>query len=124
VISTIGNPFSGATSENDVIVTSEPIPFLLFSAEQTSINNLPKFEGISISPNPAMEYVILRRQLPEDLIVVELYERDGKLIFQKNWAIGDVEMQIPMNALAEGIFILTLINEQGTKASRYKIVKH
>ena len=83
----------------------------------TSISNVSKTSGISLFPNPASEYFQLKLEPLNQL--VSITDLMGKIVLTMH-SNGNSQLQIPVNHLADGLY---LVSVEGLSYSKL-MVKH
>ena len=88
----------------------------------TAIVNIGGSNYMSISPNPAKDFIVIRHNLSgNNMINIELFDLNGKKrITKNNVPDGD---RIATNTLADGVYVLKIYNNSGKIIGSTKILK-
>jgi len=93
-----------------------------FSYVVTAIVNVGGGNYLSIAPNPAKDFIVIRYNLPGNITAsVELYDLNGKKVLTKN-NVKDGD-QVNLMQLAGGMYVLKIYNSNGRMIGSTKIIK-
>ena len=67
---------------------------------------------VSIFPNPTSNYINIRTGLTESPMHVKITDMTGKVV-QNEWLVSETQFTIDISHFAQGIYLLTLQNNQG-----------
>lgn len=80
---------------------------------------------IIIFPNPAKEILnVSIKTLQKDKLKIKMTDVTGRNILSQNAPGGSTDIQLKTKELPEGIYMLSVINEQGFWIRSFKIIKH
>jgi hypothetical protein len=79
---------------------------------------LPGIEG-KVYPNPVKDVLHLTFQGDDDVYVIYIYSTSGMLVRTINWKAIDPELQIPVNELPAGMYLLRVMSSKSTKSFRF-----
>ena len=120
VISTLGSAFASYSSQDNILVTSEPIfPFQI----NTGTKNIPHIEGLKLFPNPVPDKLMIQRATWDEDYIVEIFQTTGQLIRKAKWEKGAETLEMSFASLASAIYFVTISNQDLTQSSTYKINK-
>jgi hypothetical protein len=122
IITSLNVELSGVTEDNGLLVSSELVPLLL-AGEVTGIRDLEHIEGLSLFPNPVVSNATLQRQQHQDDYLVQIIGGNGTLLSLLHWNAGEESTEISLQPYASGIYIIRVMNEEGTEGSEFKVVK-
>jgi hypothetical protein len=93
--------------------------------EITSIDDpLSKLIDLKVFPNPAVDYInILIEDVDVKNVKIELYNLEGKLIYNEQWENSGSAHQLQLNNFSSSQYILRIIDEQNGKVNSFKIIK-
>jgi hypothetical protein len=93
--------------------------------EITSIDDpLSKLIDLKVFPNPAIDYInILIEDVDVKNVKIELYNLEGKLIYNEQWENSGSAHQLQLNNFSSSQYILRIIDEQNGKVNSFKIIK-
>ena len=74
--------------------------------------------AISVYPNPAQDKIILKLQNP-DIYKVHIYSIEGKLVLSTNSSDNSEKMEISVNALNSGYYLMEVIGERETFTTKF-----
>ncbi|UOB17099.1 Ig-like domain-containing protein [Abyssalbus ytuae] len=82
-------------------------------------------QNVIFSPNPVKDYAELSFQSTHSTLNAFIYDFNGRLMFNEMITVenNNTKKQIDMTKFASGVYILSLINNEGKSISRLKIVK-
>lgn len=123
VISTFGAPYVHTQVQNNLVVTTTFIPFLLSSDSITSTSFITSIEGLRVFPNPTPDILVMQRtDITEDLFVT-VADQTGKVVNDFKWPSGVGSYQPSFQSFPPGIYYISITNFQKSKGSQYKIIK-
>ncbi len=123
VISTYGHFPSGIYEQDGIIVSLEPFTFLFADSASTSIPRLSAIEGLHVYPNPARDITFLKRQDVKGTFDIRIYNADGQVVEELQWPDGAESIELILDRYVQGLFFLSVTDENLTKASHFKMVK-
>lgn len=133
VISTSGTSYNNGTSQldwtlgervtstynagSDIMTQGFHQPNLII----TSLNDPETDYSVNIFPNPSTELINLKFKNLKDILTVELFSADGKLLLSKQTDMA-AELQFNMLEYSPGIYLLSIKNKE-SEIKSYRIVK-
>jgi len=128
---------AAVNSENGASVTSAYSTIATFKTKASALSgdednlenisiagNKPNSMLLSVSPNPANSYFIIKYNTAvKEKVTATLYGANGKAVWASG-AIGDDALnnkQVPVNKFASGLYYLKIIDAKGTELGSIKI---
>lgn len=112
------------TGEYTLIVTSESGCQIESTIDVTSLNA----DGVAVDeavlkivPNPAVESVMIYTGINRDSGSLSIYTVEGRLV--KNILVNSNRLQLDINDLSSGIYLVDLRNEEGNSIRKAKLLK-
>ncbi|MEL7533377.1 MAG: T9SS type A sorting domain-containing protein [Bacteroidota bacterium] len=78
-------------------------------------------QALSVFPNPANDYLFYQWEQTEPLIGMQLYNSQGKIVWQQN--APTAQGQISVSSLAAGIYLLKIQTAEGQRVERVVLSK-
>lgn len=123
MISSLGEPIGGIYTQNGLVISFEPFPFLILGGVSTGTRDLPAITDLEVFPNPVRDIALLRRQQTNDKYLIRMYQANGSEIWQSDWDQGEASLRILFERYPQGTYMLLVTDEKFTRASHFKIVK-
>jgi hypothetical protein len=89
----------------------------------TAIVSLSPEENILIYPNPVIDYFIIDLKHAPGNHTICLYNIWGQMLLQENIPKGYLQIKIPIQEFANGLYLLNIINSESNLSSSFKINK-
>ena len=86
------------------------------------VPDLPS-QNISIHPNPVVNSLVIDLSLTNSNYSIELFDMQGQLIRKEPALANQKQLVIPFHELANGIYLLNIINAETNTRNSYKINK-
>lgn len=119
IISTIGEVVVQENTQGTIHISEGFIsPDMQISL---SLDNYTALEGISIYPNPTVDFVNIETLNTEN-INVSLFDLNGRILLNKTFSSND-NKQINMKPYAVSTYLLVVKNVETQKYRAYKIIK-
>ena len=97
-------------------------PMLLVKENSKSLSSS---YDVKIFPNPAKDLLnVFIRTNVKDELHLKMIDVTGRVVFMQNASGGSNDIQLKINELPEGMFILSMVNSQGYWIRSFKIIKH
>lgn len=122
IVTTMNIETSGVTEDNGLLVSAEVVPLLLIR-EVTAVKDLPMIEGLSLFPNPVVSTATLQRQQAQEPLRIQMMSTTGMMMSQLEWMDGSATKDLSFMNFTPGLYIIRVINAEGTKGSDFKVVK-
>lgn len=113
---TIGEPVTATLSSGNSISQGFHQPDLSITTGVVT----EEWDGISIYPNPTVSAINIQFENLKKNAKVELYNAEGKLVYT---SVVTANMQIQMEGMAKGSYLLTLI-ENNKKTHTAQVIKN
>lgn len=105
----------------------ESVLFAHFSIEEINSlslrNSLLKNTSVEIIPNPAKEFVVLKK-LGYPAKTIQVFAMDGRKVMEKPIKTLEADIQVDVSTLSNGAYILNVSNEDATRHSKMFMVSH
>ena len=126
----IANPISTpAQSIQYTVTTSAPATYPCPNGSNKvkinvglGINDVDEAHRISVFPNPSNAYFVLKGGIEKEVYTLKLVDITGKEIANKKGTLSQLNTQLKSLQLANGNYLIQLINKQGKK-QEFKVVK-
>jgi len=80
--------------------------------------------SISVYPNPATEFIWVDLKSSEEIeAIVEIYNMEGKLVYNNEWEFASGPNKIMLNDLNSSQYILRVTNSSGKILQTFKLIK-
>jgi hypothetical protein len=89
----------------------------------TALTNIHSEEDITVYPNPTINYITIDLQDAPGNHTIYLYNVLGQLIIEENIPTGQQQFRISTGDLANGLYLLNIINTDINSSSSFKISK-
>lgn len=122
-VSTFGDPFSGTSIENGIVVSTDIPIHLLFREVMTSVPDLPIIEGINAYPNPLHNLLILERNDVSTTFHLTITGINSTNPTEYTWESGNAKFELDIGKLIPGLYQVLITNEKITQARMFRIVK-
>ncbi len=106
-----------ATNANNSTTGDSPVAFSYAFQENTTSVSENSIPGISITPNPVMDYLIIENVSNETIKSLSIYDLSGKLIAKFN----DFSTRLDLRNLSTGRYLLKISTEN--KTGTYHLLK-
>ena len=80
-------------------------------------------QNISIYPNPVVNNLMIDLSLTNGFYKIELFDMQGKLVRKEGTLMHQKQLVIPFYELANGIYLLNIINAETNTRNSYRINK-
>jgi hypothetical protein len=105
-------------------ITSESLSlFLSINEDTTTSAYSPLNSNITVFPNPTYEQVILQRNDPAGNWQIYIYDENGRMVREVEWPDGVSSIQIHVQLLTPGMYVISLMDEKGISTNQYKLLK-
>jgi bacillopeptidase F (M6 metalloprotease family) len=88
-----------------------------------SIDETAEGSILSVTPNPATDYIYVNIQNSSANGKIKVYDTLGKIVYQQNINGSAASVKIPVNDLKQGVYFIRLENNAGNSAP-VKMVKN
>ena len=79
---------------------------------------------LNVYPNPATEFIWIDLKSNEVISsIIEIYNMDGKLVYNEKWEFGNGPNQIMINELNASQYILRISDSNGKVLQTFKLIK-
>ena len=79
---------------------------------------------LKVYPNPAVEYIWVAMETVDiKIATIEIFDIDGKLVYNQKWQLEDGEKQIMLNGFSASQYILRVSDETGKVLQNFKLIK-
>jgi hypothetical protein len=89
----------------------------------TAIVNLFPAENIMVYPNPAINYITIDLKDAPGNHIIYMYNILGQMLLQENIPATQQQLEIPINAFTNGLYLIHVINPESNLSSSFKISK-
>jgi hypothetical protein len=76
-----------------------------------------------IFPNPAQERVFIQSDQPKGEIIVSIFDLSGRVVFQSAEQLHNGQLELSLQAMPKGTYLLEIENEQGIQGVK-TLIKH
>ncbi len=93
------------------------------SVGTTSINTLFESEEIQLFPNPTTSNFTIQLPKQQADLMVKLYDMQGKMVYTNNFPKNNLELNLSLPQLANGVYQLVLTNGQQFNVKKLMVAK-
>lgn len=117
-------PFIIYAESQGSYITSEPLALFLSIHEDTTTSAYsPLYSNITVFPNPTYDQVILQRNDPAGNWQIYVHDENGRMVKEVEWPDGVSSIQIHVQLLTPGMYVISLMDEKGIGTNQYKLLK-
>jgi len=93
------------------------------TSSSTAVTNVPFEKGITISPNPAKDFIDIESDGNLGKADMTIYDMNGKKILQTQLELSNRNLSVPIN-LQDGVYVVELTSATGEKNIQQLVVLH
>jgi len=117
-------PFIIYAESQSSYITSEPLALFLSIHEDTTTSAYsPLYSNITVFPNPTYDQVILQRNDPAGHWQIYIHDENGRMVRRMEWPDGVSSIQIHVQSLTPGLYVISLMDEKDIGTNQYKLLK-
>ena len=119
----VGGKTALIATENGYLYAYRPEPVSSVGVDKDETSNSLKLE-YQIFPNPTKDkFKVKSQEFKVENVTVEIFDLNGRKILNKNFPAGNEEIEIDIQQLPNGIYVVQFNTEEGVKHGKFQVMK-